>query len=154
MFNRVTPRRINQYSIGHILLKLFDLIICFSCSFDHFSFYIWLNVVTTVSTLLQVKRICLVFTKVELKVSFISKYPYCYWGVLSDPPTCPSHRGLTEQIKDNISLSLNHWLGNLEIRQSRQKKGKCGWICLQVLCLVAHYLGPCADGRWKVGRSF
>ena len=130
--------------------------------FLHFwplQFYIWLSAATTVSAFgFKSKEFAWFSPRFSLKVLLPEVFLNIFTateGFQVIPPVTEDSQSKSRTI---FSLSPNHWLGNLELSKSRlrkfwtkqKKKGKCGWLCLYVLCLVARYLGPCADRCWAV----
>ena len=113
-------------------------------------FYIWLNAVTAVSAF-----------GFSLKVLLPEVFLNIFSAAEGFQVILPVIEDSQSKSRTIFSSSPNRWLRNLELSKSRlrkfwtkQIKLKCGWLSLYVLCLVARYLGPCADRCCEVGGWF
>ena len=121
-------------------------------------FYIWLNAVTAVSAFgFKFKEFAWFSPRFSLKVLLPEVFLNIFTATEGFQVIFPVTEDSQSKSRTIFSLSSNHWLGNLELSKSwlrkfwaKQKKRKCGWLCLYVLCLVARYLGRCADRWWEV----
>ena len=104
-------------------------------------FYIWLNAVTTVSAFgFKFKKFAWLLPRFNMKVLLPDVFLNIFTATQGFQMILPVTEDSQSKSRTIFSLSPNHCLRNLELSKSRlrtfwtkQKKRKCGWLCLYVL---------------------